>query len=207
MLSVQLAQTELPPGLELSLADRQAIMRFEFAAPAYRDKLDTTGLLQLQVPVGSVDVSLHLHESGYAPRVVAGLRVTKTEDPPEVPVELTRGVEIDLRIRGEETFDEARKDHLLFLLAQSQLAQLRGPFPRQGGPSNHRINGINMWVGQPGLLKQMPNFDGGDGTAKLQGLLPGRYRLVAFPADLTFEPEEFAVGAEGASIVLDWRRR
>jgi TolB-like protein/tetratricopeptide (TPR) repeat protein len=42
VLSVHLAQTELPPGLELSLADRQAIMRFEFAQPAYRDKLETT---------------------------------------------------------------------------------------------------------------------------------------------------------------------
>ena len=63
-----------------------------------------------------------------------------------------------------------------------------------------------MWLGDPGLLDQMPAFNR-DGTAELTGMASGRYRLVAFPDDLSFEPNEFFVDQGNNTITLDWHQR
>lgn len=170
------------------------------------DKLDSTGLVRLDVPIGLVDVNLHLGKSGYAPKLVTGLRVDGSDEPPAIRVELTRGAEVRLRLRDAAGYGDASDGRLVFLLEQSQLVWLRGPFQHQGGPSNNRINGVNVWLRSPALMQQMPHFEG-DGTAVLTGLMPGRYRLVAVPDELEFTPAEFAVGSDGAQIELGWRRR
>ena len=193
-----------PTGQDLwSLAWReQGAPWFEGA----RGKIDTTGLVEVRLPIGRVDVSLHLLESGYCPRIVAGLPVTGDATSPPIVIELQRGVTVELDVGGDAPFDEhVRKDHVMFLLESGQLATVRGPFPQQGGESNHRINGVNMWIESPGLMLQMPSFDERD--VKLGGLAPGCYSLRSFPDDLVFEPASFDVGPAGGRITLRWRRR
>ncbi|HEU4418147.1 MAG TPA: carboxypeptidase-like regulatory domain-containing protein [Planctomycetota bacterium] len=193
-----------PAGQDLhSLAWReQGAPWFEGA----RGKIDTTGLVEVRLPIGRVDVSLHLLESGYCPRIIAGLPVTGDAKSPPIVVELQRGVTVELEVCGDAPFDEhARKDHLVFLLESGQLAAVRGPFRDQGGESNHRINGVNMWLESPGLMLQMPSFDGRD--VRLGGLAPGCYSLRSYPDDLVFEPASFVVGPAGGRITLRWRRR
>ncbi|MBM4061600.1 MAG: hypothetical protein FJ265_10975 [Planctomycetes bacterium] len=168
--------------------------------------LDSTGLFQLKLPLGRVDVTFHLQEKGYAPRTVTDLPVTREPDPAPIPVEITRGVSVTLTVADAAGFAKARAGHVLFLLEQSQLGMVRGPFPRQGGPSNMRINGICVWLEQHGLMNQMPDFDD-TGRARLTGLLPGRYRLVALPGDLTFTPADFAITADGTVVELAFRRQ
>ena len=121
-------------------------------------------------------------------------------------VELQRGVTVELEVGGAAPFDEhVRKDHVLFLLESEQLAAVRGPFRDQGGESNQRINGVDMWLESPGLMLQVPSFEERD--VKLGGLAPGRYSLRSFPDDLVFEPVSFDVGPAGGRITLRWRRR
>ena len=173
-----------------------------------RDEIDTQGRVTMKLPVGAVDLSLYFGESGYARREVHNLAVTDQPDPAPVRIELERGVALTLRIEGETPFDAGhRAGHLLFVLEEGQVDTLRGPFPTQGGPSNHRINGVNMWVRDPGMLHRLLNFDA-SGSARLEGLAPGRYTLRAFPDDYAFEPEWFEVVAGAADpIELRWQPR
>ncbi len=99
---------------------------------------------------------------------------------------------------------DSLQDHLLFLVCEDQLSLLRGPYPKQGGPSNARINGICMWVGEPGLLDQLVYFDE-LGWAGVEGLKPGRYTLKAFPEDLVFEPNEFVLTEDANTVELRLR--
>ncbi|MCA8948876.1 MAG: carboxypeptidase regulatory-like domain-containing protein, partial [Planctomycetes bacterium] len=171
-----------------------------------RRALDSAGLVELALPLGRVDVSLALQPLGYAPLVVQGLLVTANADPSPRVVRVVRGVDVTLVIAAPEAFAAAVPGHIVFLLERSQLDSLRGPFPRQGPPSNHRIGGVCMWVEEPGLLAQQLH-PRDDGEAAFTGLLPGRYRVVAYPGDLVFTPSEFDVDARSGRIRLAWARR
>jgi hypothetical protein len=163
--------------------------------------------VQLKLPRGAVDVSVHLQESGYVARTVLGVQVTADPEPAPIVVDLQRGVELELEVSGDAAFDRAvREGHVLFVLEQAQVPLVRGPFAEQGGESNHRVGGVNLWFEQPGLLQQMPDFGDG-GIAKLGGLAPGRYTMKAFPDDFVFEPASFDVAAGGSKVTLRWRRR
>jgi len=169
--------------------------------------VDRAGLVVLGVPVGMVDISVHLGTSGYAPRQMFGLVVTTDERPAEVRVELTAGVDLRLAVTGAMPFrNKVHEGHVLFVLEDAQVASVRGPFVEQGGDSNLRIQDVNMWLAEPGLMNLMPRFDE-DARATVTGLLPGRYRLVAFPDDLVFEPSTFAVGPGDTDVELRWWRR
>ncbi len=162
------------------------------------------GRVELGLPVGRVDLSLHLDRDGYAPRVVHGLNVV-TGEPEPVVVSLERGLELELACTGPD--GPARPaSPLVLLLHESRLASVRGPFPHQGGPSNHRINGVCMWIGDPGLLNRIPRFRD-DGRARLEGLAPGRYVLRAYPDELVFEPDTFDVDAATTVLQAAWRPR
>jgi len=188
-------------GLSWRASGRQAFQ------PA-RVPLSHDGAAELHLPVGAVDLSVHASELGYAPATVHGVQVTK--DPPRLPVvvELSRGVEVKLALVDEAGAGGASlRDHRLFLLEDAQLALLRGPFPRAGASSNYDIDGVHLWVGDPGLLDRMLQPDD-RGRARLPGLAPGRYTLRAYPEDLRFEPEAFDVtGEESGPIEIRWRLR
>lgn len=166
------------------------------------------GVAELELPVGAVDLSLFLNELGYVPIVAYGLPVTKDPTPEPIVIELTRGIEVKLALLPEaESPVDSLSNHLFFLLEDSQLALLRGPFPRQGGPSNYKINGICMWVGDPGILEQMFHPDE-RGRARVSGLGARGYTLRAFPDDFLFTPGTFEVTEEQADpIEIRWRLR
>lgn len=172
-----------------------------------RKLIDSTGLIDLELPLGTVDVSVCMLADGYRPQRLLGMPVVSIASPEPVEVLLVRGVELHIAITGEQPFDAAtRKDHLLFLLEQSQFESLRGPFAQQGGPSNWRIGGICMWVGEPGLMRQLLDVQE-DGTAVLRGLAPGTYSLRAYPDDFVFTPPTVRVGDQGGTVRLQWRPR
>lgn len=169
--------------------------------------LDDTGLLPLQVPLGTVDVCIDLQDAGYVRCLRNGIAVSKSEHPAEVRIEVEPGVDVRLAVRGATPFTPAvGKGHVLFLLEDGQADLVRGPFADQGGESNARINGVNVWIASQGLIHQMPRLDA-SARATVRGLAPGRYRLAAFPDDLVFEPSTFEVGPAGADVELGWRRR
>lgn len=125
-----------------------------------------------------------------------------SEERERVLVELGRGVTLTLGVTGEPLFDVAVRNGQLFcLLRDDQLESVRGPYPSQGGVSNHRINGLYMRVAEPGFLNQMPGFE--DGQAILRGVVPGRYWLRSFASDIRFEPEWITVTA----LELRWSQR
>lgn len=178
--------------------------------PAFRTYLgdsDVAGLLELELPVGAVDIACHVSHLGYVPCVRLGLAVTATEPPNDVQIELARGAQVHLVVRGPTPFgDEQRAEHVLFLLEDRQLASVRGPLPPTDPAVNWSGNGVHLWLGDPGLMNQVPEFDE-SGRATLPGLAPGRYRLAAFPDDLVFEPATFPVGETDTHVELRWRRR
>jgi len=166
------------------------------------------GVAELELPVGTVDLSLFLNELGYVPIVAFGLPVTEDPTPEPVVIELTRGIEVKLALLPEaDSPVDSLSNHLFFLLEDSQLSLLRGPFPRQGGPSNCKIDGICMWVGDPGILEQMFHPDDRS-RARVRGLGARAYTLRAFPDDFLFTPETFEVTEEQADpIEIRWRLR
>lgn len=172
------------------------------------DKIDATGLFEMRLPIGAVDVSMWLTEGGYQARTLQALPVTANADPAPIPVELVRGARVELVLAGDTPMprDIAQK-HLLFFVDERTSALVRGPFAKQGGESNHRLNGINMWFGNPGLLHRHVHFTTAGDPVALRGLAPGRHWLRAFPDDLVFEPASFDVTESGGRFVVRWQRR
>ena len=164
------------------------------------------------MPVGVVDVKVHWADGGYLPAVVTGIAVREAPGDP-VEVLLIRGVEATFRFVGDAEEVPAREHgrwwqgHLLFALEQSQLGQVDGPFPAQGGPSNHRINGVNVWIESASLMQQMVH-PGEQGLAYVQGLPAGIFSIVSIPDTFVFEPASFELTPDTQGpIEVRWRRR
>lgn len=171
-------------------------------------ELDAEGFVELGPPVGSIDLSIHFAESGYSPRVELGIPVTEDSDPAALTIELVRGIKAKIELLEEAGLGrEPLEGHLLFLLEESQLSSVSGPYPERGSPSNIQINGLRMWLETPVLLNQMLLFDE-MGFALVDGLDPGRYSIRSFPDDFVFEPDSFEVTEQDeAAVVVRWRRR
>ncbi|HEX5052689.1 MAG TPA: carboxypeptidase regulatory-like domain-containing protein [Planctomycetota bacterium] len=178
-------------------------------AEAFRElrlRPDANGGIDMELPVGAADVVVSMLAAGYAPQHALGLPVLDQAAPEPIEVLLERGVQVRVELVGASPAGDDMKDHLLFLLHSSQLDLVRGPFAEQGGPSNHRINGINMWIGEPGLMHQLLSLKD-DGAAVLKGLLPGSYCLRAFPDEFVFTPAMATVGPGNGTVRLQWQRR
>jgi hypothetical protein len=173
-----------------------------------RGRLDHTGRVVLSLPIGSVDLRVDLHDHGYRPLERTGVVVVADDGPGgELVLALQRGAELHLGVRGDADFTaEVRKGHVFFVLHDTQVDAVRGPFPPGSDQSNFEIDGLHVWLRDRWLLDQMPAFTGED-CSTLNGLTPGTYRLAAFPDDLVFEPATFAVGPGDTDVELRWRRR
>jgi len=168
----------------------------ELFRPTHRAAVDVEGIAELTLPVGDAELSIHLEREGYAARRVT-LPVATVEDPTPVPVLLQHTPTVQLRLRADPPRDEVRPDGcLLFALADSERSLLRGPFPEQGGPSNHRINGVNMWMEDFGMMERLLRVDA-EGLVELRGLPSGRYTLLAFGDDVRFDPPTFDLPLAG----------
>lgn len=165
------------------------------------------GEVDLGLPIGSVDLSIYANSEGYAPRQLFGVRVDREPNPSPVVVELTRGIEALIALVGDSPLDrELLEGHSFFFLERFQVDLVRGPFPNQGGPSNFRIGGINLWLAEPGLMGQLLQLDE-TGLVLLRGLAPGTYSLKVFPDDLTFQPAEMAVAGPRTELEVRWSSR
>ncbi|MBL8750338.1 MAG: carboxypeptidase regulatory-like domain-containing protein, partial [Planctomycetes bacterium] len=169
--------------------------------------IDSRGRIDLRLPVGAVDVSVWAAGSGHAPRTVLGLPVTVGADPPVIPIDVPRGVEVTVALAPDAPMPrDVCTGHLFLLLDDREAAMVRGPFAEASAESNHRINGVNMWFDEPGLLHRLVPF-GGPHARPLRGLTPGRRRLRAFPDDIVFEPTAIDVTPAGGRFAVRWRRR
>jgi hypothetical protein len=169
--------------------------------------LKREGLLELELPLGRNDLRIAFDVDGYAPCDVLGALVTAEPDPEPLIVTLVRGATIVLRRSSSEL--ATTPQHRLFLLTEAESAAraLRGPFAQQGGESNMRIGGVNLWLADPTLMHRHVSFEA-DGAAFLRGIAPGRYVLRAVPDDLEFTPESIVVtGAERSVVDVGAKRR
>jgi hypothetical protein len=101
---------------------------------------------------------------------------------------------------------EIAAQYLLFCVDDRTSPLLRGPVAEKSPECNFSIDGIGMWIGEPGAYTRLVQFHRGP-NPKVRGLAPGRHRLRAFPDDLVFEPAEFDVPAAGAKVVVRWGSR
>lgn len=167
-----------------------------------RPELDDEGNAELDLPVGDVDLSIYMTALGYAPAEVRDVSVPFGRAG-QLTIRLERGLDIAIQFEGEGDFYRAREDHLVFLLEESKLSYVRGPFPTQAPPCNIRV-GLNMWFRDPGLLSRILDVNT---EVKVSAVAPGRYAVRAFPDDLLFTPETFAISPEQRSVVVAWRER
>lgn len=157
------------------------------AFASLRAPIDVDGQLRLELPVGLVDVQIHLAAAGFAPALLRGIEVT--DRPREaVLVRLERGLDVTIRL-AEGSAAHTASSLVVFVLGNSQLTAVQGPFPEGSNRSNQRIQGVNLWVEGPSLLNQVLRFE--RGAARASGLRPGRYVLRSYPDDLIFEPSSF----------------
>ena len=161
----------------------------------------------LELPVGTVDLSVMLRDSDYHPYQAAGLVVTAADDPAPIDLPIARGVAVRVEVGGKVPFDYGLvRDHLFFLLAEGQEDAVRGLFAAGTGQGNQDINGHQVWLRDPTLLQQLVTFEG-DGSAILNAQTPGRYSLRAFSDDVEFTPATVTVGEGGGTVQLQWQRR
>ena len=113
----------------------------------------------LRARVKPGDVVVDLGAEGYLPSARRTLSVTSTPDPEPYVIELARGVPVELRFLGQSEGLSPLAGHLVFLVERAQLASIDGPFPSQGPPSNHRINGICMRIDDLALMNQLLTGD------------------------------------------------
>lgn len=170
-------------------------------------RIDVDGEVALELPVGTVDLHIHVGEAGYAPRRVRDVWIDPDRSEPPRVIALDRGHTVELEITDPQGYAKAREGHLVFFLEEQQIDSVRGPFDRSGPPANMGFGGINAWLENPCLVAQMPSF-GRDGRCRIPGLAPGTYRLRAFPDDIAFTPETIEVGeALTSAIAIAWRTR
>jgi hypothetical protein len=178
-------------------------------------EIDLEGCLELELPVGDHSIRLDLAEEGYLP--AEWNRLAVTSEPAAAPLvrELVRGLDLGIQFRGEAAGASPLHGHLVFLVERAQLGSIDGPFPSQGPPSNHRINGICMRLDDPRLMHQLLTGKFHEtGRALLRGLAPGRYTLECYPDDFAFEPAGIELTAppapprpEKRELEVRWRPR
>ena len=165
------------------------------------------GTLAVALPVGNVDVALDFSAIGYVPLELRSVRVTTIENATPVSVALERGLRLDLEFDAAQGLEEARREgRALFLLAESELAEVKGPFPTQQTESNVNFGGVHMWLARLGLQDRFIVLgDSGQWTAT--GLRPGRYTLRSYPNTVRFSPEWISVEADDVAARVTWTRR
>jgi len=167
----------------------------------YRGSMNHAGRTDLHLPVGTVDLSVHPHELGFAPASVHGVRVTRNTPGEPVVIELVRGVVGSLVLVNENGEPDAFVgDHEWLLLEDSQRPLFAGPFPGPGDSANATLNEIHVWLGDPDLKDQVFRPDA-EGRTRIPALAPGRYTLRAFPDDLSCEPTTIQLTGEEADPI------
>jgi len=171
-------------------------------------EIDTQGGIELELAIGNYQVEVDLGAEGYLPSARQTVSVTSSPAPAPHVLELGRGIPVDLTFIGGAEISSPLHDHLVFLVERAQLASIAGPFPAQGPPSNHRLNGICMRIDDPTLMNRF--FTGFDetGRARHPGLAPGHYFVKCYPDDFVFEPAELDLaGPERAELQIRWRAK
>jgi hypothetical protein len=170
-------------------------------------EIDTQGELELELPQGGYLVQVDLGAEGYLPSARQAVSVTSDRGPAPDVFELVRGIPVDLTFAGEGGASSPLDGHLVFVVERAQLASIDGPFPAQGPPTNHRINGICMRIDDPALMNQLLTGDFDEtGRTRLPGLAPGHYLVKCYPDDFVFEPAGFELaGPEKAELRIRWR--
>ncbi|MCP3913950.1 MAG: hypothetical protein GY711_00160 [bacterium] len=81
------------------------------------------GQVELELPIGELDLVVCLAARGYVPTPVLHVDVIQDGEPATV-VELTRGVDLKLRLSGDEPFGDEHRKHAYFVLDASHRAAL-----------------------------------------------------------------------------------
>ena len=203
------AQLEICPALEVLCNQWIGHNAIDLSGQGRRatNHLRHAGSEKPQQPVDRrlVELSIHLEDEGWMPRTVQGLTVRATSDPRPARVELRAGLPLTLRLVDTSGRAGGPEGCLLFALAEHELPLIRGPYAREAGLHSIRLNGVCIWLGDPGLRINRLDVDAA-GTATLRGLAPGRYTLRAFgPQDVIFDPPHVEIPqAVDAPVEIRW---
>jgi hypothetical protein len=167
---------------------------------------DLRGLQDMQVEAGRVDVLAFLLAEGYAPCRAEGIVVPAGGTSEIVELAFERGLQARLHFEGDGVHPEDLRAYLLFLVEESELDGIAGPFAEQDGTMTYAAKG--MWIRLRGpTTSRLLEIDA-EGTVLVQSLAPGRYHLRVFPDDFAFEPESFDLpSSAGEPVAVRWRRR
>ena len=171
--------------------------------------VDHSGVAELTLPVGAVDLRIHASQLGYAPAVAEAVQVPAVSAhhalaAAPVRIAIARGwtLRLVLRESGSAT-SAAPRNGAIYLLEDAQLPWLAA----RANNSGSRIPNGPLWLHDFGLENLVHKSDD-EGRVRLFGLAPGRYSLRAIPGDLEFEPATIEISSEPtAPIEITWRRR
>ncbi len=165
--------------------------------------IDPEGLARIELPVGSIDLAISCTQEGYIRRVIQGVQVDQHTEVSTLTVELERGQELSIHLKGEGDLAKMQRSHLLILLEESMGGAVRSADPERNLPVTMTINGISVWCEDPGLINHRIDHQ----EALLHGLKRGRYRIVSVPEDLVFDPEVIEIPSSESPVVIRWRKR
>ena len=159
----------------------------------------------LQCVVGSngtletIDVEINPTYTGYVRKCVRNVRLSAdARGAMPIEVRLDRGLTCVLAL-GDPAQRKTVEGALVFLLTDDESGDVDGPFPPGNGKSNHRINGIHMWLARPSLVDNLVHFDE-TGTARIQNLTLGTYVLRVYPKGATVMPRRIELVEDGQVI-------
>ena len=159
---------------------------------------DLDGLMTVNVPIGRGDLVL-MPWTEYMGKRVDGIEVSEARKEP-IEIALTRGASLTLA-HSKDFEPTCLENHALLVLEDSQLPLVTGGFPTLTPPANTTINGVHLRIDDPTLESQ--RLTHWTEQTRLRGLVPGTYRVVAFPDDLAIEPASFVVeGSERVEVEL-----
>ena len=210
-LDLRLVDEETGSPIELRSRNPGSISWREPGARRFREipaSRFLTGRGDVEFPTGTVDLRVWLGREGYAPRFLSQVPVPEGTNPYPLTIELSRGVEAGIVLLAEDESEwETTPEHVLFLLEETQVDLVDGPFFDSPSSSVAYVGSVPLRFNDRGITQQYLRPDA-TGHVRLQAVRPGIYTIRAFPDDYDFTPEWFEITREAeVPIGIRWRRR
>ncbi len=156
---------------------------------------DADGWYESWLPSGQLDLQARDLLSDRRPCLIHGIWVPATGDVPKVEFPMENGLELLLRLAGDE--ERLPEKNRVFLVEEADWDGVQ--YDEE----------LNSWLGGnlgSGISRRTVRFEEG-GTAKISGLAPGRFRFKVFPPEFAVEPEYVEIeDDQPAPVEIRWRR-
>jgi hypothetical protein len=152
---------------------------------------DLDGWFEDELPAGWLDLEVRRPVGDYLPLLLERVRIPDGPDPARIEFPLDPGLAVRLQFaEGQEPWPVG---HALFLVEEEFSDEVLA----------------SLQPGNSSATDALAHMHGADlqGGGTVQGLVPGRFRLLVFPQDLTIEPAEIVLPArENEPVIVRWKR-